>query len=211
MQQLFNSFFLGGLLSLVSIVNPLTKIPLFITLSEGMAEAERRRQGRLACLYAFALLTGSLLAGSFVLSFFGISFSALRIAGGIVVAITGQRMLFRDADPAPLNRPRRQIAFFPLAMPGISGPGSIAVMIGISTELHEIADLPQKAAAYSATLLAVVVTCLLTWLTLRFAESLSRRIGVDGMEAFSRLMGFLLICIGVQFIGSGIKSFAALG
>lgn len=209
MMHVFNSFFLGGLLSLITIVNPLTKIPLFITLTQGMDARERRHEARRACFYAAALLTGTLFAGGLVLATFGISFSALRIAGGLVIATIGQRMLFRESDPIATARPRSRIAFFPLAMPGISGPGSIAVMIGISTELHEIAALPQKTIAYAATLLAIVATCLATWLTLRFAEPVSRRVGDDGMEAFSRLMGFLLICVGVQFVGSGIKSFAA--
>jgi multiple antibiotic resistance protein len=209
MMHVFNSFFLGGLLSLLTIVNPLTKIPLFITLTQGMDERERRAQARRACFYAAALLTGSLFAGTLVLATFGISFSALRIAGGLVVATIGHRMLFREREALTATGRRGNIAFFPLAMPGISGPGSIAVMIGISTELHEIAALPQQAAAYAATLLAVIATCVATWLTLRFSESISRRVGEDGMEAFSRLMGFLLICVGVQFVGSGIKSFAA--
>jgi multiple antibiotic resistance protein len=96
-------------------------------------------------------------------------------------------------------------------LPGISGPGAIAVVIGISTEIAELKARALQALAYSGTVSSIVLTCFVVWLTLRSAQLVSRMIGQEGMEAFSRLMGFLLICIGVQFVGSGIRTFMAGG
>jgi multiple antibiotic resistance protein len=139
---------------------------------------------------------------------FGISYGALRIAGGLTVAIVGYRMLFQSQDVYPMHgQGRQEIAFFPLALPSISGPGSIAVVIGISTEIAELKSGAQQVLAYSAAVSSILLTCMVMWLTLRSAQMVSKLIGPDGMDALSRLMGFLLVCIGVQFIGSGVRTF----
>ena len=96
-----------------------------------------------------------------------------------------------------------------MALPSISGPGAIAVVIGISTEIAELNNGVQKILAYSGTVSSILLTCFLIWLTLRSAQYVSKIIGQAGMEAMTRLMGFLLICIGVQFIGSGVRTFVA--
>ena len=94
-------------------------------------------------------------------------------------------------------------------MPGISGPGSIATVIGIATEIAELHTGGERFLAYAGTVGSIVVTCFAIWLTLHSAQYVSRLIGRDGLNAATRMMGFLLICIGVQFIGSGIRSFIA--
>ena len=136
---LFASFFLGSFFSLVTIINPPSAIPLFNALSAPLDERGADRLARDASVYVFAILTVSLFAGGLILASFGISYGALRIAGGIVVALLGHGMLFgRDERGTPEAGAARNPAFFPLALPGISGPGSIAVIIGISTEIREI-------------------------------------------------------------------------
>ena len=202
------AFFLGGLVSLLTITNPLSKIPLFLALTSNMEANMRREQARKACLYAFVILTVSLFAGVFILQGFGISYGALRIAGGLTVAIVGYRMLFQGPDiRLATGDGTHSIAFFPLALPGISGPGAIAVVIGISTEIAELSGGVQQALAYAGTVLSILITCVVMWLVLRSARIVSRLVGSEGMDALSRLMGFLLICIGVQFVGSGIRTF----
>lgn len=203
-------FFLGGLVSLLTITNPVSKIPMFLALAGDMDTAQRNEQARRACIYALVILTVSLFAGVLILRTFGISYGALRIAGGLTIVVVGYRMLFQDAEPGGLPAPaQRDIAFFPLAMPGISGPGSIATVIGIATEIAELGTPGERASAYAATVVSIVVTCFVIWLTLHSATYVSRLIGRDGLNAATRMMGFLLICIGVQFVGSGIRSFAA--
>lgn len=207
---LFASFFLGSFFSLVTIINPPSAIPLFNALSAPLDERGADRLARDASVYVFAILTVSLFAGGLILASFGISYGALRVAGGIVVGLLGHGMLFgRDERGTPEAGAARNPAFFPLALPGISGPGSIAVIIGISTEIREIGGWADTLIAWTATVAAIVCASLLTWLVLRSARSISNRLGPNGIEVMTRLMGFLLICIGVQFVASGIRTFVS--
>jgi len=202
------SFFFGSLISMITITNPLSKIPLFLSLTLSMDEVKRCHQARKACIYAFMVLTVSLFGGVFILRGFGISYGALRIAGGLTVALIGYRMLFSSSDAGLIEEQKKQeIAFFPLALPSISGPGSIAVVIGISTEIVEMKKGAQEVLAYSATVASILLTCIIIWLTLRSAQMVSKLIGQEGLDALTRLMGFLLVCIGVQFVGSGVRTF----
>jgi multiple antibiotic resistance protein len=207
-ERTFIAFFLGGLISLLTITNPLSKIPLFLTLTCDMDEVERRRVATRACIYSFTILTVSLFGGVFILQGFGISYAALRIAGGLTIAVVGYRMLFQSPDIYHAGgQCRSDIAFFPLALPSISGPGSIAVVIGISTEIAELKSHINQALAYSATVSSILLTCIIVWITLRSAQVASKLIGQERMDALSRMMGFLLVCIGVQFVGSGVRAF----
>ena len=147
-----------------------------------------------------------------LLVFFGISYGALRISGGFVVGIIGYQMLFgsRDQGGAPVvRRDKDDYSFFPIAMPGISGPGTIAVVIGIASEIAELPNVMDMAGAFFMTGVAIVLTCAVTWIVLRSADYISGRLGPSGTAVLTKLMGFLLICIGVQFIGSGIRTFIA--
>ncbi len=203
-------FLFGGLISLVTITNPLSKIPLFVTLTRDMSDLRRATQAKWACLYAAMIMVVCLVAGNVILSVFGISYGALRIAGGFVVAVLGYRMLFLTQDPGMAPRPdsqREDVSFFPIAMPGISGPGTIAVVIGISTEIAELASLTEKSLAFAMTIGAIGLTSFGMWLVLRSSVLISERLGHAGREVMTRLMGFLLICVGVQFIGSGVRTF----
>ena len=210
MFEKFLPFFLGGLVSLLTIANPVSKIPLFLALAVDMDGAKRDEQARKACIYAGIILTVGLFGGVLILQTFGISYGALRIAGGLTVLTIGYRMLFHGPDGGALPGPaKHDIAFFPLAMPGISGPGTLAAVIGIASEIAELNTAGQRALAYVATIGSIAVTCFIVWLTLHSAQFISRIIGGEGLNAMTRMMGFLLICIGVQFVGSGIRTFMA--
>ena len=208
--QIFWPFFLGGLVGLMSISNPLSKIPLFVSLTEAMSTEERAATASKASIYGFAMLIGTLFFGVLVLAAFGISFGALRIAGGLTIALVGYRMLFGYGyvGMAPSGG-QRNPTVFPLALPAISGPGAIAVVIGISTEIAELESAARKATAYAATIASILITCISIWITYRWARRLSLAMGPDAMEAITRIMGFLLVCIGVQFVGSGVRTFIA--
>ena len=200
-------YFFGALISLVVITNPPSKIPLFVSLTVGMTREQRRQQANWAGIYSFLIMIVSLLAGNLLLAFFGISYGAMRIAGGLVVAMIGYQMLFGGQNPnnAPLvRRNKEDYAFFPIAMPGIAGPGTIAVVIGFSTEIAEISSQIEMITAFLMTGLAILVTSLIAWFTLRSSEYLADHMGPSGMAVLGKLMGFMLICIGVQFVGSGI-------
>jgi len=208
---IFWPFFLGGLVGLMSVSNPLSKIPLFVSLTGELSPRERQVVARKACFYGFALLTFTLFFGVFILEGFGISYGALRIAGGLTIALLGYRMLFGYGYVGLTAKGGQQgnIAVFPLALPAISGPGAIAVVIGISTEIAELKTGINQVVAYAATMTSILITCITIWFTFRSARFLSKVMGPDAMEAITRIMGFLLVCIGVQFVGSGVRTFIA--
>jgi len=208
LNRLAISFFLGGLVSLLTITNLLSKIPVFLSLAADLEVGVTSREARRACFYGFLLLTVGLFAGVFILEAFGISFGALRIAGGLTVALIGYRMLFGSSDTAPAGG-NGSFAFFPLAMPGIAGPGALATVIGISSEIAELSGGMRRVTAYAATVASIAITCLLIWLVLHSARWVSRHLGAEGLNVVARLTGFMLVCIGVQFVGSGIRSFMA--
>ena len=210
LEALHLQYFFGALVSLIVITNPPTKIPLFVSLTVGMTREQRHQQANWAAIYSFLVMLVSLIAGNLLLTFFGISYSAMRIAGGLVVAMIGYQMLFGGQSPnnAPMvRRNKEDYSFFPIAMPGIAGPGTIAVVIGFSTEIAEISTKTEMVSAFVMTAFAIAVTSFIAWLTLRSSEYCSEHLGPSGMAVLGKLMGFILICIGVQFVGSGIKSF----
>lgn len=211
-ETLHLQYFLGALVSLIVITNPLSKLPLFVSLTQGMSEERRRQQALWAGIYSATIMLVSLAGGNMLLAFFGISYGAMRIAGGLVVAMIGYQMLFGGNTPnnAPIvRRDKDDYAFFPIAMPGIAGPGTIAVVIGFSTEIAELKDYVDLAVALGWTAAAIVVTASASWAVMRYSDLLTRRLGPSGTLVLGKLMGFILICIGVQFVGSGIRTFMA--
>lgn len=205
-------YYLGALVSLIVITNPPSKIPLFVSLTVSMSSEQRRQQANWAAVYAFLVMIVSLIGGNLILRFFGISYGAMRIAGGLVIALIGYQMLFGGQSPnkAPLvRRDKEDYAFFPIAMPGIAGPGTIAVVIGFSTEIAEISSFSEMMAASVMTGAAIFSCSFIHWLTLRSSEYCANHMGPSGMQVLGKIMGFMLICIGVQFVGSGIRTFIA--
>jgi len=210
--QLQMQYFFGALISLVVITNPPSKIPLFVSLTHSMTPDQRRQQANRAGIFTFLVMFVSLLGGNLLLAFFGISYGAMRIAGGLVIALIGYHMLYGGQTPnkAPLvSRGKEDYAFFPLAMPAIAGPGTIAVVIGFSTEIAELSDRMAMLAAFFTTTISIAVTSFIAWLTLRSSAWFAEHMGPSGMQVLEKLMGFILVCIGVQFVGSGIRSFIA--
>lgn len=212
LESIHFQYFLGGLVSLLVITNPLSKLPLFVSLTQGMSEKRRHQQANWSAIYAGLIMLISLVGGNMLLAFFGISYGAMRVSGGLVVAAIGYQMLFGGASPnkAPIvRRDKDDYAFFPIAMPGIAGPGTIAVVIGFSTEIAELSAYSDIAIAFGWTFLAIAVASACSWAVMRYSDLLTRRLGPSGTLVLTKLMGFLLICIGVQFIGSGIRTFMA--
>jgi len=202
----------GALLAILPIVNPLGAVPLVMSVAAHLPEAERRRQIRRACTYTFALMTGFLVAGSLVMNFFGISMPGMRIAGGMIVAFLGFRMLFPTSttasEVAAQGEIKYDIAFTPLAMPGLSGPGTFAVVMSLSSQAGAKAGW-DRVVDFLGVGTGILLVVLLSWFVLRGAERFNRLLGATGMVALTRLMGFLMICIGVQFIINGLMVIVA--
>jgi multiple antibiotic resistance protein len=206
----FLGYVAGAVLAILPIVNPLGAVPLVMTVAAHLPAAERLRQIRRACVYTFVMMAGFLLAGGLIMSFFGISVPGMRIAGGMIVASLGFQMLFPSA-PLPSRELEREtghkadIAFTPLAMPGLAGAGTFAVIMSLSSQASARLGF-ERVLDFTAVLLAIVIVALLCFATLRAAERLQRVVGPTGMIALTRLTGFLMVCIGVQFIIDGLTA-----
>jgi multiple antibiotic resistance protein len=172
-----------------------------------MTPARRLGQLRAACCFMAGILITFLVAGSLIMQFFGISIPGLRIAGGLMVAGIGSSMLTGAADRRPTEagdeapENDRDIAFSPLAMPMLSGPGSIAVTLGLTSLAKTWID-------YVAIAVGIVVVAVIAYATLRVSGSIVAVIGRTGMNALTKVMGFLLLCIGIQFIVNGVLGIA---
>jgi len=200
--------FLGTFIGLLPIINPLAAAPTFLAITEGDSDAHRRAQARKGCLYMVAILISFLVGGTFIMGFFGISIPGLRIAGGILMTGIGMNMLAtaRGAataadDEREAARRKADISFSPLAMPMLSGPGSIAVTIGFTSLAEDWLD-------YAGIIAGIVAVAVVTYLVLRVAGRIVRLIGPVGVNAMTKIMGFLIMCIGVQFVVNGVLGIA---
>ncbi|MFC7422258.1 MarC family NAAT transporter [Iodobacter arcticus] len=201
------SYILTTVTALLPIINPLSTAAILPGISVHLSDIERKQQVKLACYYMAGILITFLMAGGLIMDFFNISIPGLRIAGGMVVIYLGFRMLFPASQPKIDDEPelgaRREIAFTPLAMPSMAGPGSIAVVISMSSTLHSQRHIPVLA-GYFLLILGIAATAFICWLTLRASSRLFAVLGDEGISAISRIMGFMLICIGVQFFINGV-------
>ena len=156
-----------------------------------------------------SILIAFLLAGHLIMSAFGISIPGIRLAGGMVIGILGFRMLFPgDGHITAAGRQEAQqkpnLSFSPLAMPSLSGPGSIAVVITMSSTIDGRHGI-DKALAYSGVMVAILLAAIISWLVLRGAGVMRRILGVNGVDSLSKIMGFLLVCVGIQFAIIGVR------
>jgi multiple antibiotic resistance protein len=192
-------------------MNPFSIVPLFVSLTANFEPRRRHGQAIKACVYAFAILVVFLLMGSAIVDFFGISIPGIRAAGGLIILVFGFRMLFPDAkaDAEVPAAPDLDVAFGPLAMPGLAGPGSIAVVMSSAAQIRS-AHPDDRALTYTAVIVGIAATVFLSYLVLRLAGAMVRFMGREGIGAMTRLFGFLLICIGVQFLLTGIADFYGL-
>jgi len=203
----FWELILGTVIALLPVINPLAAAPTFLAITDGDTRERRLQQLRKACIYMVAILVCFLIGGTFIMAFFGLSIPGLRIAGGMLVAGIGFGMLMSppktpSKDPAEAEaRAKLDVSFSPLAMPMLSGPGSIAVTIGFTSLAKQWLD-------YVAIILGILVVAAITYITLQLSERVVRVIGVNGMSALSKVMGFLILCIGIQFVVNGVVGVA---
>jgi len=199
--------------ALLPIMNPFSTAPLFIALTVGMDRNRRNRQALLACIYAFGILVVFLLLGSAIIDFFRISIPGLRTAGGLIMSAIGFRMLFPTpsvvSDPTHAQQ-ELDIAFTPLAMPSLAGPGSISVVLTAAPQIKSIHP-DDRGLVYVGVMAGMVLTLIFCFLVLRAASTMVRILGQSGIDAMTRIFGFLLICIGMQFLLTGIGDFFEIG
>jgi len=200
----FLSAFVASFVTLFIVIDPIMVTPIFASLTRNDDPARRRRIALEAALIAACLLTFFGIAGNAMLHHLGISMDAFRTAGGILLFIMGYRMFFEpDGEveaktPGPKASARDNIAFFPLAIPLLSGPGAIAtVMLLLGPERN----WTEKGAALSA----VYLTLIIAFLVMAFASRIGDALGRTGMNVITRLLGMLLMALSTQYIFDGIR------
>jgi multiple antibiotic resistance protein len=200
--------YLGTLIGLLPIINPLSAGPTFLAITEGDSDERRREQALKGSIYMVAILVSFLIGGTFIMQFFGISIPGLRITGGILLTGIGLDMLrsrqaSSDTEGAEREAARRKvdISFSPLAMPMLSGPGSIAVTLGFTSLATGWFD-------YVAIIAGIVTVAIVTYIVLRLSGKLVGLIGPVGVSAMTKIMGFLLMSMGVQFVVNGVLAIA---
>ncbi len=196
------------LITLLPIINPVNTAVLLLSISSHLSIKERNHQIMLACIYMTGILISFLLAGHLIMIIFGISLPGIRIAGGMIIGFLGFRMLFPGKEDITLEGKQEalqksNISFSPLAMPSLSGPGAIATVITMSSSIDGRHGY-DKVFAFTGVIIAIVITAIVAWLILRSAGFMSRVLGVNGVDSLSRIMGFLLVCIGIQFVITAI-------
>jgi multiple antibiotic resistance protein len=198
------------ILALLPISNPFSTVPLFLSLTRGHPDAWARQQALRACFFMAGILLVFFWSGALIIEFFGISIPAIRVAGGIIIMRVGFSMLspaeaaINSISPEEKKEAKKQsdIAFTPLAMPSLSGPGSISVVTTMAASTDDLAGY----LSISAGILLVVC---ISWLAMRSAGMIAKILGVTGLDALTRIMGFLLICIAFQFVFDGLAEYFA--
>lgn len=199
-------------LGILPIMNPFSTMPLVIALTRDASPEERAHEIRMAVIYAAAILIAFLVAGNAIIAAFGISLAGIRVAGGLIILALGFRMLFSgenashppdETAQAAKRTDQPAIAFTPLAMPSLSGPGSIAAVLSYGSQIPP----DQQVLGYVVIILGILLTLLVAWLILSSSFRIARLLGRNGVLALTKIMGFLLTCIAVQFVASGVHEF----
>ncbi|MGC1191863.1 MAG: MarC family protein [Candidatus Binatus sp.] len=197
---------------LFPIVNPIGGAPIFLGLTRHCTDEERHALALGVTLNSFFLLLGSLLIGSYVLEFFGITLPIVRIAGGLIVAATGWTLLQEKddfTDDRAAHEPKIPTdTFYPLTMPITVGPGSIAVAITIGSQRPRDEVFSQVAILGLAAIAGVVAMAATIYVCYRYAEGTVGALGESGTNVVVRLSAFILFCIGIEIIWNGYSALA---
>lgn len=198
--------------ALFPIVNPLGGSPVFLALTPDYPVKDRRLLARKVAMNSFILLIASLLIGTHVLHFFGISIPVIQVGGGLIVISNGWAMLKQKEEPDRGHDVQRKVnpqdifrnAFYPLTLPLTVGPGSISVAITLGANLPHHLGANLLAMLFATVGSAMVAMSI--YLCYGFADRLAAVVGETGMSIILRLSSFLLVCIGVQIMWNGLST-----
>ncbi|HVN23194.1 MAG TPA: MarC family protein [Syntrophorhabdales bacterium] len=197
------TLFVGAFTTLLAVINPLESLPIFLELLEGKDDKAHRAIALRACLYASILMFFFLLFGRLVLEIFGVPLSMVRIVGGIILTRIGFSLFMPSAGSGLMGSTQKggNIAFVPLAMPLMFGPGVLATVIGYSSmvKLSEAGI-----ASMGAIVGAIAAATFATYLILAYAKRILGRIGPQGIDAATRIVGFFVSAMGVGLMFHGL-------
>ena len=203
------TFFVTAFVSLFVTLDAVGNVPIFLSITPHSSEAERAAMVRRAALAVFAALVLFAAFGNFIFKFFGVTIEAFRIVAGLLLLKIAFDMM--EARPARVRHTpeedaegaqREDIAIIPLAIPLLSGPGSISTVIALT---GQAAKAPKVLTSFVLLLLAIALNVLIAYVVLRSATAVTRLLKETGMRIFTRVMGLILAAIAVQFVLTGIK------
>jgi multiple antibiotic resistance protein len=191
---------LATFMALFPIANPIGAVPVFYTLTAAETSSQRHQQALQTAANVVLVLAVFLVAGRWILEFFGISLQVLRLAGGLLVAHTAWEMVTVRQRLTPSEKDeaieKEDISFTPMAVPLISGPGAIGVVTSLSISFNHWVE-------YLESLVGIVLIGISLYLCLVLGEPLIKRLGRNGVGALNRVFGFFILAIGVRFIADG--------
>ena len=199
------SFSLLSLSAIFFVVDPMGVIPVFVAMTRNDSDEKRADMAYRASVAAFAILTTFAVAGTFVFRVLGVTLGAFKVAGGILLLITAIEML-RATQARTRVTPEEElegagkedVAIFPLAIPLLAGPGSIATVTALMGRAHRVIyAIP--------VILSIAVTCFVSYLMLRAAGRISRLLGATGLSVMNRVIGLIIGAIAIQFVFDGLK------
>lgn len=202
--ELFVYIFAG----LFSVINPLGTVPVFVGLTKDDEVKERNRTSFWTAANTLIILLIAFFFGKYILSFFGITIYSLRIAGGLIITTSGFALLTGSfSRHKGMNRAqvkadvmqRNDIALTPLAIPMLAGPGSISLLITLNQEYNQPDQLLISVGA-------IITVCTCAYLILKGSHYIVRMLGASGINAISRIIGFIVIAIGVEYISSSVMA-----
>lgn len=191
-------------LALFPIVDPFGGIPIFFSMTSSWTARDRNRTALKTGVWVFIILITFLFVGRFVLHFFGISLPVLKIAGGLIVANTAWGMVTSHARITPEEsheaEEKEDISLTPLAMPLMSGPGAIGVVMALAAHVD-------SSASYIGMVIGIAAIALSVFLFFLLGGPLVRRLGPSAVGAINKIFGFLILAIAVQLVADGIADF----
>jgi multiple antibiotic resistance protein len=191
-------------LALFPIVDPFGGVPIFFSMTSRWSAQDRRRTAIKTGIWVFIILVTFLFFGRFVLEFFGISLPVIKIAGGLIVANTAWGMVTSHARITPEEsheaEDKEDISLTPLAMPLMSGPGAIGVVMALAAHVD-------NAAAYFGMVIGIAAIALSVSLFFGLGGPLVRRLGPSAVGAINKIFGFLILAIAVQLVWNGVADF----
>ena len=198
-------FFILCFSSLFALINPIGNVPIFITITEHYTMQERSKIALKSVVFSFVVLIAFALIGDLIFSFYGITIHAFRIAGGILLfkisldMVESKRSRTRTT-PSEVEEAegKDEVAYTPLGIPLIAGPGSIASIMILSSEAQNYLD---KITVF----LSLAIVLLITFITFKMSKILSNYFGKSGLRIMQRIMGLILMVISIEFILKGIK------
>ncbi|MBB4658665.1 MarC family protein [Parvularcula dongshanensis] len=201
------SAYVAGLVTLFIIIDPVLVAPLFAALTHGDSRAEQRKTAIRAVAIAGGVLLAFALFGAVVLHHMGIDLASFRAAGGLLLFLIGFRMFFDPDEQAEAKRPgpkasaRDNVAFFPLALPMLAGPGAIATVMLLMNQ--DVADT--RLMTQLGTIAALATVLLVSVPILMSSGRIAGALGRTGMNMITRLLGMLLMALAVQYVFDGVR------